>query len=70
MRESNAKAAFLLSNEGKAGGFSIVCDNRHNITLLKCSKPIAWFSAAVTQETLRAFLETIKYCDGNAKHTM
>ncbi|MBA7690959.1 hypothetical protein ES703_99495 [subsurface metagenome] len=48
--------SLLLSSEDKADGFSILRDNRHNITLLKWSKPVAWFSAAVTEETLRAFL--------------
>jgi len=56
MSENHTKAAFLLSNEEKADGFSIVCDSRDDIALLKWSKPVAWFSAEVTEETLTAFV--------------
>ena len=56
----------FLSSEDRADGFSIVSDNRHNITLLKWSKPVAWFSAVVTKETLTAFLGIVKVYERNA----
>jgi len=59
-QESNEGSSLLLSSEGRADGFSIVCDNRQNITLLKWSKPVAWFSASVTEETLKAFLGIVR----------
>ena len=70
MSENHTKAAFLLSNEDEAGGFSMARDSRHNITLLRRSKPIAWFSAAVTEDVLRAFLKLVKEHEGNTKGTM
>jgi len=50
----------LLTSEDRANGFSIVTDESNNITLLKWSKPIAWFSAVVTEEVVVAFLKLIK----------
>ncbi len=62
MSKNRIKVALslLLSSEDRANGFSVVCDNCHNIALLKWSKPVAWFSAMVTEETLREFLELVK----------
>ena len=51
----------------KAGGFSVVTDDGSNTTLLKWGKPVAWFSAAVSGEVLRVFLELIKECERSAK---
>jgi len=47
----------LLTSEDEGDGLSIMADNRHNITLLRWSKPFAWFSGAVTREVLKGFLE-------------
>ena len=52
-----------LTTEDRASGFSIVADDRHNMTLLKWGKPVAWFSAVVPGEVLRQFLELIKVCE-------
>jgi len=49
-----------LTNEDRASGFSITADGRHNISLLRWNKPVAWFSAMLSKETIRAFLELIK----------
>jgi len=49
-----------LANEDRAGGFSITADGRHNISLLRWSKPVAWFSAMLSEETIRVFLELIR----------
>jgi len=62
-QESNEGSSLLLSSEDRVSGFSIVCDNRQNITLLKWSKPVAWFSPAVTGEVLRGFLALVKDCE-------
>jgi len=40
--------SLLLTSEDKANGFSIVADSHHNITVLKWSNRVAWFSAVVT----------------------
>ena len=57
----------FLSPDDKAGGFSVVTDDGSNTTLLKWGKPVAWFSAAVSGEVLRVFLELIKECERSAK---
>ena len=53
-------SSLSLTNEDRAGGYSIVADERHNISLLRWSQPVAWFSAMLSEETIRAFLELIK----------
>jgi len=62
-REVDRGDSLLLTNEDRGGGFSIRADNHHNITLSKWSKPLAWFSVAVTREVLKGFLELVKYCE-------
>ena len=59
--------SLLLVSEDRVDGFSIVADDRHNTTLLRWDKRVAWFSAAVTGETMRAFLELVKDCEGSAE---
>ncbi len=54
---------FVLTSEDRANGFSVVADDCHNITLLKWGEPAAWFSAAVTREVVKEFLELIKDCE-------
>ena len=58
-----------LTTEDRANGFSIVADDRHNITLLKWGKPVAWFSPAMPREVLREFLELIKDCERSMKES-
>jgi hypothetical protein len=69
-QESDKGDPLLLSSEDRDNGFSIVADDHHNITLLRWSKPVAWFSAAVTEDVLRAFLKLVKGHEENAKGTM
>ncbi len=52
-----------LSSDDRAVGYSIVADDCNNITLLRWGKPVARFSAVVTEEVLRGFLKLIDYCD-------
>ena len=52
--------SLLLSSKDRADGFSIMADSCHNITLLKWSRPVAWFSVTVPEEMLRASLEMLK----------
>jgi len=68
--ENDTKAAFLLSNEDKETGFSMAHDSCHNITLLREGSPVAWFSAAVNEDVLRAFLKLIRDREGNIKGCM
>jgi hypothetical protein len=53
----------FLTSEDEAGGLSLIADNHHNITLVRWSKPLAWFSVAVTGEMLKGFVELVKYCE-------
>ena len=66
-READRGNSLLLTNKDRANGFSIVADDRHNTTLLKRGKSVAWFSAAVTEETVRVFVELVKASEGSAK---
>ncbi len=52
--------SLLLTSADKANGFSLVIDDDNNISLLEWSKPVAWFSAVVTEEVLRGFLKLAK----------
>ena len=49
-----------LSSEDRAAGYSIVADDCNNVTLLRWGKPVARFSAVVTEEVLRGFLKLVK----------
>ncbi len=69
-REVDRGDSLRLTSEDRANGFSIVADARHNTTLLKQGKPIAWFSEAVTEEVLREFLELMKDRERSAKGVM
>jgi len=57
----------LLTDDDRANGFSIRADDNHNIALLKWSEPVAWFSAAISGETIKGFLELIKDYERSAK---
>ena len=53
-------SSLLLTNEDRASGFSITADGHHNISLLRWSKLVAWFSAMLSEETIRVLLELIR----------
>lgn len=53
--------SLLLSSEDGANGFSVAIDNQDNITLLRWDKEIAWFSVALSKETVKQFVELVKY---------
>lgn len=52
-----------LSSEERADGFSVVTGDGNNITLLRWSKPIARFSAALSEETVKVFIRLLKACE-------
>ena len=52
-RKTGKSDSLVLSSEDRRNGFSITADDRKGVTLLKWGKPVAWFSAAVPEETLR-----------------
>lgn len=49
----------LLMSQDRAKGFSVQMNESRNITLLKRDKPVAWFSAAISAETVRAMVRLI-----------
>ena len=53
-------SSLMLTSADRAGGYSIAADERHSISLLRWSQPVAWFSAMLSEKTIRAFLELIK----------
>ena len=65
--ETFSDVSSLLTDDDRANGFSIRANDDHNITLLKWSKPVAWFSAAISGEVLKGFLELMKDCERSAK---
>ena len=58
---SEIDSSLMLTSKDRVDGFSIVVDDRHNISLLRWSQPVAWFSAIMSEETIRAFVELIKF---------
>jgi len=59
-REVDRGNSLLLTSKDRVDGFSITANGRGNTTLLRWSKPVAWFSTMLSEETIRAFLELIK----------
>ena len=53
---SEIDSSLMLTSADRAGGYYIVVDDRHNITLLRWSQPVAWFSAMLSEETIREHL--------------
>jgi hypothetical protein len=49
----------ILTDEDRAKGYSIA-SHSGSVMLLKWKKPIAWFSAAISAETMRAVVELIR----------
>lgn len=60
--EIDGSDPLLLMSEDRANGFSIVADGRRNITLLRCGKPVAWFSAMLDEKVIKVFIELVKTC--------
>jgi hypothetical protein len=52
----------ILADEDRAKGYSIASHDG-SVMLLKWKKPIAWFSAAVSVETMRAMVKLIRACE-------
>jgi len=50
----------LLSDEDRAIGFYIMTDRRDNIALLKQGRRIAWFSASLSKEMVKAVVTLVK----------
>ena len=63
-------SSLLLVSEDTADGFSIVADGCRNTTLLRWGKSVAWFSTAVSEETLTAFLELVEARERSMKGAM
>ena len=59
-KEFDRDPPFVLSNTDKDDGFSMITDDHHNIILLEWDEPVAWFSAIVTKEVIREFVELMK----------
>jgi len=69
-REVDRGDSLLITSKDRVDGFSIVTDGPGNITLLRWGKSVAWFSATVSEETLRAALELAKDRERSAKGAM
>ena len=52
--------SLLLSSKDKVDGLYILTDKDLNITLLRGGRSVAWFSAIMTEEGLKAFLKVMK----------
>jgi PleD family two-component response regulator len=56
----------ILTDEDRAKGYSIA-SHGGSVMLLKWKKPIAWFSAAISVETMRAMIELIRACEEHGR---
>jgi len=54
----------LLSDEDRAIGFCIITDKSDNITLLKRGRRVAWLSASMSKEMVKAMVELVKEYEG------
>lgn len=54
------RKTLLLSDKDRAIGFCIMTDKRDNITLLKRGRRIAWFSASLNKEMVKAVVTLVK----------
>ena len=52
--------SLLLSSKDKVDGLYILTDKDLNTTLLRGGRPVAWFSAMMTEKGLKAFLKVMK----------
>lgn len=59
-QHGDRKESELLMSQNRASGFSVQSNDGRNITLLKEGKPVAWFSAAVSVETVSAMVRLIE----------
>jgi len=53
----------MLNDEDRARGFSVAANCR-NVTLLKLGKEVARFSVSLSPQTIKAFIELVKDCEG------
>ena len=53
----------MLDDEDKARGFSVAANCQH-ITLLRRGNEVARFSVSLSPQTIKAFIELVKDCEG------
>ena len=58
---ANSDYSLILTDEDKSKGFSVMARGG-SVMLLKCSKPVAWFSTAISAETMSAMVRLIASC--------
>jgi hypothetical protein len=58
-QHGDSRESEFLTGQDRANGFSVHMNNGRNVSLLKEGKPVAWFSAAVLPETVRAMVRLI-----------
>ena len=54
------RKTLLLSDKDRAIGFCIMTDKSDNITLLKRGRRVAWFSASLNKEMVKAVVTLVK----------
>ena len=65
---ANSDYSLILTDEDKAKGFCVMTRGG-SVMLLKCGKPVAWFSTAISAETMGAMVELARACEETKKST-
>jgi len=66
-QEMQRRFSSLLTDRDRASGFSVQSSDGRSIALLKGGKSVAWFSAAVSAEMVRAMARLIASREEAAK---
>lgn len=59
---ANSDYSLILTDEDKKKGFCAMTRGG-SVMLLKCGKPVAWFSTAISAETMSAMVELVRACE-------
>lgn len=62
-QNSDREESEVLMSQGKTNGFSVQLSEGRDITLLKQGRSVAWFSAAVSAEMVKAIASLIASCE-------
>jgi len=62
-QRGDRESSEILTSQERANGFSMQLSEDRDITLLKQGKSVAWFSAAVSAEAVKAIVSLIASCE-------
>jgi len=62
-QRGDRESSEILTSQERANGFSMQLSEDRDITLLKQGRSVAWFSAAVSAEAVKAIVSLIASCE-------